>query len=410
MKQQRSAASRRSRAASWGDRVTQDRGSLRRLFPASVFVAAPYLALIVPVAIIQGNRQLPFILGVLGLALLGTLAAELALLTRRLRANPAIIAESADIPMLSIITASVLAVAALARVAFVASGGGSLLSQIMGQDSSRLASIAGIFAAWKLFAVGLLFTCVLRGVCRNRTAWLGVAILALIEIWAAFQTTITSPLIQFLSAVLLLALVLGLVRLRTLVVALVLMFIVWPPLYAFRNTLREDLGVAVDQSVSATDRLRFDEQIALVTQFQVPVQAGQPGATEILRYGLIPRFLDSGRPDLATSRLINRFVGGSNTSSTTFLSIGTLYFFYGPGGILVYYSLVSVVFSLLTSRAARAGPIALCLMAAAAWYLLGWASTFPDAIVGYIQAMVSFSPIAASLLILRRSSATVAVD
>ncbi|GAB3611832.1 hypothetical protein [Humibacter ginsengisoli] len=379
----------------------QVKGRVLQLFPASLFVVAPYFGFIIPIAIIESNPKLSFLLGLLALALLGTFAAETLLLPLRLRRTSGVLATAPRSTALKVTTVAVIAVAALARIAFVASGGGSLLSQLTGQQRSAFTSVAGLFASWNLFAVGLLFACAMQGIYPKRVAWLGTLMLALIELWGALQTTVTAPLVQFVTAVLLFALLMGFVRLRTLAIALLLVLLAWPTLFSLRNALRVEVGASVDKSVSAWDRLRFDEQLTAVAQFNVPVNAGQLDAFQVIRYGIVPRVLDPGRPDISSARLINQILGGSSTSSFNFLSIGTLYFFYGPIAIVVFYFVAAVVFCLLVSRAVRAGPIALCMVVLAASLLFGWSSTFPDTVVGYLQALVSFVPILVVLLAFR---------
>lgn len=378
------------------------KGRILQLFPASMFVLAPYLGLIIPIAIVQHNPQIAFILGLLGLALLGTVIAEVILLPLRLRRDAPPIEFAPSDRALRVITTGVVIVSVVARATFIASGGGSLLSQLTGQQGSTITSVAALFAAWNLFACGLLFVCAQRGVIRKRTLWAGIAVLALIELAGALQTTVTAPLVQFVSAALLVALVLGFVRLRTLIIALIIVLLAWPALYSLRNALRVEMGAAVDPTVSAFDRLRFDEQLTAVAQFDVPVDAGQLDGAEVLRYGIVPRVLDPGRPNVSSARLINQLLGGSSTSSFNFLSIGTLYFFYGPSGLVLFYFVAALVFCLIVSRAVRAGPIAACMMTLAASYLFGWASTFPDTVIGYLQALISFLPILVVLLVFRR--------
>jgi hypothetical protein len=373
-----------------------------QLFPASTFVLAPYLGLILPIAVIQGNPQLPFILSLLGLALVGCLSAEGLLLPLRAPRAAAGLAPGPSDAALRKITLGVFVVSCVSRVVFILAGGGSLIAQLGGDQGSPITSIASLFSSWSLFALGLIFACYRRGACTRTTLWLGIGVLAVIETWAVLQTTVTAPLLQFATAIFLIALVLGMVRLRTLLVTLIIVLVAWPTLYTLRNSLRVEMGASVDRSVSAFDRLRFDEQLSSVAQFDVPVDAGQPDAVDILRYGLIPRVLDPNRPDLSSARLINRILGGSETSSFNFLSIGTLYFFYGPVGLVVYYFGAALLFRLVVSRSVRAGPIALCMATLAGSSLLGWASTFPDAVIGYLQALVAFIPVLVLLVAFRK--------
>lgn len=381
---------------------SRDRGRVLRLFPTSLFVLAPYVCLILPIAILQGNPQLAVIFGLLGLALLGTLSAEAIFLPLRTRIARTVASDLVSNRVLRNVTIAVFVVSCISRITTILTGGGSLLAQLSGAQGSTLTSVATLFSAWNLFAVGLIIACYMREVCTRRAMWLSIAVLLAIELWAVLQTTITAPLLQFASATLLVALLLGFVRVRTVILAVLVILLAWPTLYTLRNSLRIELGASVDQSVSAFDRLRFDEQLTAVTQFEVPVSAGQSDAVQVLRYGLVPRVLDPDRPNVSSARLINRFLGGSDSSSYNFLSIGTLYFFYGPVGVVVYYFLAALLFCLIVSRAIRAGPLALCMMMLAASALLGWASTFPDAITGYIQALVSFLPILVVLLIFKK--------
>ena len=376
--------------------------ALLRLFPATSIVLAPYLALILPVAIVNSNPDLVFIWRLLGIAAGGSLLAETVIAV--IRRSAAREVRPLDLSFgrpLRQLTLAVTAVSVFASLTYIITGAGSVASQIAELAPSVIASISTLFAAWNLFAAGLIFASYFASVFTRKQMLAGIAILVLLELIEAAVSTRVGSLIQFITPLALTALLLGVVRLRTLAAGFLLIALIWPLAFQLRNEMREGSGVAVDTSVSAFDRLRFDEQLAKAGLFDVPLEIGQPGLAEIVRYGLVPRALDPDRDTISSGLLLNQAIGGSTTSAYNFLSIGTIYVFYGPIVLFAFYALSALVVSLSFTAARRGSPIAICMSLLGASSLLGWASTFPDALIGYLQALVSFVPIAVSLHLIR---------
>lgn len=382
------------------------RGRVVQLFPATTLVLAAYVGLILPIAFIEDNPQMAFILRLLGVAVLGCLVSEGLALATRLQQPTSITPGPGPIDLTKL-TWAVVGFAAASRVLYTLSGGGTITAQVAGTHST-LTTLLSPFAAWNLFAVGLLFACYLRGACSRVALLAGLGVMTAVEGWAAFVTTRTAPLQQFATTVLLVALVLRLVRLRTLAIALAVVLVAWPTVFEIRNTARAVSGVTVDTRVGAWDRLRLDQQLGRVADFHVPVDLGQPGIASALRFGIVPRVLDGNRTEIATSSLISAAVGSKARSSYNFLSIGTIYFFYGTAGLFIYYLLAGLLFTFIIGRAVRAGPAAVCMAMLAASYLMGPALTFPDTVIGYLQTLVSFAPILFALLLFPRGGRRVA--
>lgn len=377
-----------------------------RRFPATIIVAAPYAALILPVAVWNVNPQTIFIIQLLGIATLGCFLAELFLVPSRpsARAHRRPKVQRQLGKSFWNLTVSVIVISATARIVYAAGGGGTILAQVSGEGpQGTLTSIAGLFILWNVFSAGLLFASYLGGACGRNKLWLWLMVLIFVELSAAFLTTITAPFIQFLTPVILVGLLLGVIRARSVLIGFLIVICLWPLVFSLRNAERVDAGIAVSAEVTYSDRLRFDLQLTSVSPFLVPVDLGQPRLVDSLRYGLVPRVLDADRPPVSSGRLINQALGGSSTSSYNFLSIGTLYFFYGPWGLGAYYFVVSLIFSRCVRWSVQSGGAAICITLLTAHSLLGWASTYPDAIIGFFQGLVSFVPIAIALGFVRAS-------
>ncbi|MFJ8580621.1 hypothetical protein [Micromonospora sp. NPDC093277] len=193
----------------------------------------------------------------------------------------------------------------------------------------------------------------------------------------------------------------GLFRVRGLVIVAAVLLLAWPTIYGIRDDLREDRGVAVSQEVSAADQLRVDVQLAQVAAIDVPVDLRQPGPADYLRYGLLPRQLDPDRPPITTGSDINQFLGGSANSSYNFLTLGNVYFFGGPLGVVIFYVCWALVAVVLLRWRQAPGPARLSLLCFAMGGPLLWSSSYPDTMIAFIQYTVSALPVFAVLFATR---------
>lgn len=393
-------------AASLGTRL------LRR-FPTTAMVSAPYAFLFLPLALWNDNPRTDFIIATAALALAGTLLVELpvllvALAERRAgRVSPAARTGAArrtrghhyDGRRVAVVARTVTVASVVANLAFALLGGGTLTAQVAAAVPSGVLTVLSPFVSMAYVAVGLLVAAhFLGGLSRAATVtWL----LTLIATQAAiaYITNLTARTAVLLTVIVVVAVLTRVVPRAWLLAGVGVCVVVWPTVYAIRNSLREANGIDVADSISASDRLRFDEQIVRAEQFGPGHDLGQPGLWDALRYGLVPRFLDPGRPPVSSGNDINVFLGGSSVSSYTFMPVATTWFFWGALGVVALYALwATITVSLRPWDAIERRPVAMVVLSLVAGGPLAWFSTPPDAAITALQTLVSAVPVLIVLL------------
>ncbi|PZE65121.1 hypothetical protein [Curtobacterium sp. MCBD17_021] len=373
-------------------------------FPTTFVVTAPYVLLFLPLAVWNANPQTDFILQTWGAAVAGTLAVEgsVALVaSAEHRAGrsagsppPGTTARCWHAGRVAAIARGVSVVAITATSASVLLGAGTLRSQVDSQLPSGAAAVLTPFVSWTSVALALLIAAYhLGGLSRAVTlSWIGALLVT--QIGAAYVSTITVRAAAFVVLLLILAFLTDLVPRSWIAAAIAVLAVVWPTVYAIRNQLRVASGIDVSENVSASDRLRFDEQIARAAQYGPGHDLGQAGLGEVLRYGLVPRFLDPGRDGLSSGNVINEFLGGVSFSSYTFLPVATAWFFWGTlAVVLLYGGYATVVMSLRPWRAIAERPYALIVLTLVLSGPLSWFGTPPDTSINLLQTLVSTLPV-----------------
>ncbi|WP_030489240.1 hypothetical protein [Micromonospora chokoriensis] len=400
----------------WMDRPTGDRASrahreflgraLRR-YPVTVVVLAPYALLILPTAVFYRNPETGFIVSLVGLALLGSVTVET---VGRLFGRPdsrwreGFRRAHARYPWLYPIAVVVTLISVFANVLGAHLGRGTIVNQVSGDLSGgSLAMVSTLFSGWTALGFALLVASHLSGRLSRAKLFGWLAVLVGAEAYIAVLTARSAPLVALLFFVASTGALCGVFRLRYLALCAVLLFVAWPAVFEHRNALREDRGVAVDTKVTATDRLRLDSQLSLVAGFDVPVDLGQPGVTDYLRYGLVPRVLDPDRPAISTGQRINQYIGGGPTSAYTFLLLGNIWFFDGAIGVVAVHAFWAAVAAVLLRWRGTPGPIRLSLFCLVLFDPLLWSNTYPDSTVGFLQHVVAATPVFVLLGLSRRS-------
>lgn len=385
---------------------------LLRRFPTTSIVLAPYALLFLPLAIWNDNPQTDFIIRTGGLAVGGAFLVEAAVALvvigeRRARRQQSPV---------SVLTARWYGsrVAAVARVVTVTSivtnltsvllGGGTLRAQVDSAVPSGVLTVLSPFVSWAYVAVALIIAAnALGGLSRwGAVRWL-VALLATQAIMA-YLTNLTARATVFLVLLATLAILTRLVPRSWILAGAAACAVIWPTVFEIRNALRRANGIDVSETISATDRLRFDEQIGRAAQYGAGHDLGQPDVWSALRYGFVPRFLDPDRPTISSGNLINEFLGGSSISSYTFQPVATAWFFWGPLAVVLLYGLYATVIMGLRpwDRIARR-PGALIVFALMLGGPLSWFSTPPDVVVNMLQTLVSTTPVLLALRLWARA-------
>ncbi|MCG5441747.1 hypothetical protein NIE79_003192 [Micromonospora sp. NIE79] len=382
-------------------------GRVLRCYPVTVVVLAPYALLILPTAVFYRNPETGFIVSLVGLALLGSVAVET---IGRLSGRPdprwreGFRRAHARYPWLYPVAVVVTLTSVTANVLGAHLGRGTIVNQVSGDLSDGpLAMVSTLFSGWTALGFALLLASHLGGRLPRAKLYGWLAVLVGAEIYVAVLTALTAPLVALVFFMAATGALCGVFRLRYLVVCAVVLFLAWPAVFEHRNALREDRGVAVDTKVTATDRLRLDSQLSVVAGFDVPVDLGQPGVTDYLRYGLVPRVLDPDRPVLSTGQRINQYIGGGPTSAYTFLLLGNIWFFDGAVGVVAVHAFWAALAAVLLRWRGPPGPIRLSLFCLVLFDPLLWSNTYPDSTIGFLQHVVAATPVFVLLGLSRRS-------
>lgn len=383
-------------------------------FPTTIVVGLPYLLLFLPMAIWNDNPGTDFIIRTAGIALAGTFTVEaivaaIAMAERRSgrgrRSDAELGGPSWHADRVAVLARVVTVLSVVANTALVFLGGSTIRSQVDGVLPSGVLTVLSPFVSWSFVALALIIAAHFLGGFTTAGALRWILVLVATQAVAAFVSNITARATTFLILALTLMLLTRMVATRWVVITAALGAVLWPTVYAIRNDRREANGIVVSDDVSATDRLRFDEQIARAEQFGAGHDLGQPDFWTSLRYGLIPRAFDGDRPAMSSGNLINEFLGGVPFSSYTFLPVATTWFFWGSLVLfLVYAGYAVLMMTLRPWRSIEQRPMALIVLALLIGGPLSWFATPPDFAVSMLQTLVSTSPVFVLLLVWAKRS------
>ncbi|MFY1631803.1 hypothetical protein ACN27F_34385 [Solwaraspora sp. WMMB335] len=364
-------------------------GWLRR-FPVTIGLTVQYVPFAVVPAVLSGNPHRWFVIQLTGLAVLAAFGVEVAL-ARLHRPGPQWVAR---------LTGPVGRDRRLARgarlVAAVALGT-NLLGTLVGMNSYRVAidavsrstvePLLTPFRAWPLIAV-VLISCAWRaGVLPVRAALGWLAALAASVLLNVTVAGMFAPAFEFFTGAAACLLLLGLVRVRTVLAVVLAGLLLWPMAITVRNEVRMAAGAVQYRDYDAYGRLRLDTLIGSAAGHPVPIDVGQPDLLTMARYAVLPRMLDRDRPQVSTGRLLDTFRGGSGQSSYTFLSVGNLWLLTGPAGMMLFFAVVAAYLGLLL--ATRSGPFKLAAAVLVIEDLVLVGMMYPDSIAGHLQALVA---------------------
>jgi hypothetical protein len=267
----------------------------------------------------------------------------------------------------------------------------SYATQVGQSNRSAFEALLSPFVPWAVMGPVLIVFLAQRGeVARNRAVMV-VAVCILVRLGLSILDGITASGMTYGFVLSATALLFGVIRMRTLVVLLLLAFLLWPLVAGLRNETRVRLGadsasIALMQSASA-ERLDLDRLMTRVDRIpEGSLDIETPGVFDVIRYGLVPRFLDQGRPVLWTSREISSALGGSYTNSDTLTLFGNLYAGSGFGALVMYCSAAAVA---IGASVRTQHPLGAVFFAGLVGSVLWIESTVPDNLVGFLQACVS---------------------
>ena len=268
-------------------------------------------------------------------------------------------------------------------------GQGRYSSQIGTTSISSLASVATPFAVWPLLGMAISLGLRRSGRISDRTAYVTIAINLVLQLALAIYDARLAPFTSFALVTAFLVVVTRMVRLRWILLAVLLIPLVWPPLFNFRNELRVQQGEVVNpySTFNAGTRLRLDLEMAQISEFpKIPTNIGQPSLATLIEFGLIPRFLESGRGTINTGSGLSVALGSPADNSSTVTALGFAYLEQSWLGIILYVGCASLAVGVVIRRR---GPWALAMLAVLLLNLIWIESTYPDMIAGVLQDVVS---------------------
>lgn len=372
-----------------------------REFPVTSFLVLPYAALIFPQAVIFGNPETHYILSTFLLAVVPAFVIEL--LSRRAAPSALPISRAKYGRSLFHLAVAVSAVGALSSAIRAYAGVGSVYAQVgLVSSGSALTTVLSVFTQWPTIGLALAAVAHLVGRCSRKEFLVVVAAQMLVQGASAALLAITAPFFNFAIATTILFLYLGVIGVRHCLVVGAGVLVAWPTIFALRNEARRAGGVDVSARVDAFERLRYDLQITRGADLGPGADIATPDLLGVIRYGLIPRFLDGDRPPLSTGNAINVALGGSAESSFNFLPVATAYVLDGPGAVVAVYAAWALGLRLFLRSGWAATPLRLSVLGLALAGPLGWFATYPDTVAGFVQGLVSLVPVAAALAITRR--------
>jgi hypothetical protein len=211
-----------------------------------------------------------------------------------------------------------------------------------------------------------------------------------LELALGLRAALLSNPVAYFFVVTFLAVVLGFIRWRWVVIALLTIPIVLPVLYNFKTHERSSLNAnaGYEQQLDYGQRLRLDLEMAQVKDFPtVPANnLNPPSLPSLLLFGLVPRVFDENRGSLHTGENLSVAMGGSPTSSDTATTFGDAYIVSGWTGILLYSGLAALVTGVVIRRR---GPWAVAMLAVVAANCLLIEEFYPDMLAGLLQSCIS---------------------
>jgi hypothetical protein len=277
-----------------------------------------------------------------------------------------------------------------------------------GTTGSGLATAVSPVQSWLTVGVVLFLWHWRHGHVTRRV---GIGVLAVglaMQLALLQQSGRSAPLAAFALTVLFVAVVVRAVRLRWVVAVVVIGVFAWPTLYGYRNTVRSEQVQPTGRVIlPASQRLREDLNMGQLIWFNhLPVEYGQPSVATELRYGLVPRVLDSGRPALQTPAELSVALGSTATSSSTLTTLGEAYASNLWLGVAFYLVPVALLMQLALRRRSPWGLlVAAALVTNAIWI----ESDYPDFVAATLQALVSLAGVWVAMRVVavgRRSAMT----
>jgi len=356
-----------------------------RRFPCTIALSVEYAALVLWPALYDGDQHRAFVYEVTLLGLGVTFAVESCLRflpSRWGRSRPINLCRAGGI---ALVGAGSILLSTRLGVGVYGYGVSAGL-----QHASSLGSLLTPLQWWEPTGLALVIYGQEGRPDQRRAAFAIIGVVLAMQLATVLITSSTFQLFQLLFVVGMLGIFSGLVRFRWILVALLVVILAWPALYALRNAGRVAKGASVTafSNSTATSRIEDDQYLA---EAQVAKETGELpvgvlGYAWVIDIGVLPRALQPGRPVLQTGALISVATGGPNTSSMTLTTFGEVWLLHSGLGLAITCAVIAAVGGLLIRDR---HPYAFVILAAVIWQLLWIESSFPDAIAGFLQFSLS---------------------
>jgi hypothetical protein len=366
------------------------------MFPVTILFGLQYGALVIFPAVMHDTQPLSLILTLCAVGI-GT-----AFLVEAIRCplgsrNAKPIAVSAKAAM------AIVVVGWLATIGGSVSGGIAYLNQTTSARPSHLTAIFTPLTSWVTIGTALVMAQAASGMASRVRAWWVILIGFGLELVLGLRDAVLGDAVSYFLVVTFLAVVLGFIRWRWVVIALFTIPVVLPVLYNFKTQERSNFTQVAEpgQQPEYGQRLRLDLEMAQVKDFpKIPASSvNPPSLPTLLLFGLVPRIFDQSRGSLNTGQRLSVAVGGTPTNSDTATSFGDAYIVDGWTGVILYSGLASVVTGIVIRRR---GPWAYALLGVIAQSCLLVEQSYPDMLASLLQGGVSLAIAIALVRVLRR--------
>lgn len=356
---------------------TSTLGRLQR-FPVSIILTLQLAVTVAVPALIKETEPIETILGICAVAVAAAFCIELISSPLRVRHTSPKIA--------SLAAARWLLIVGLVAIAVTTIGGqGSYAVQLGLAELSPLVSIFTPFDIWATFGAVLYMWFYRENLISKRRAWTAVGAVITAHAAAGLYRGIVGQAAAAIIALLIIALLMCLVRLRVLAVLIAALVLIWPTIYDFRDSLRHEVsGASVVSSDDAVGRLQLDEQMSLVGYFGPGSdQVAVPSASTVIRTGVLPSVIDSDRPPLNTGAMMSVATGGSPMNSRSATFFGNVYIFEGLVAVGVVAAAIAVIMGMAMRRSRS--PWAFMVAGIIYQYLMSFNASYPNGIAALLQ-------------------------
>lgn len=378
--------------------VSQRRVLVTAKFPVTILFALQYGALVFFPAVTHDTQPLGLIITICAVGV-GTACLVEALRCPLGRRN------TRPIPISPAAALWIVGIGWIAAIGGAVTGGVAYANQTTRANPSHLAAIFTPLNDWLIIGTVLVMTQAAQGTVSRRRAWCVILFGFALELTLSLKDAILSNAVTYFFVVTFLAVVLGFLKWRWVIVALFTIPIVLPILYNLKTQERAAISPVAQpgQQLNYGDRLRLDREMAQVGDFPtIPAKGINPPSLQtLLLFGLVPRIFDQSRGTLNTGENLSVAVGGSPTSSDTATAFGNAYIIEGWKGVILYSGLSALIAGMVVRRR---GPWAFALLAVIAQTCLLVEEPFPDMLAGLLQGCASWAVALIAVQVLIRKS------